>query len=255
MRAAITAVLFDYGNTLMTVERPDRALHNAYAAIATRLRQETQAAVDVETLIRDVHDRVDAEFAEHQRSGALEEIDLVAAAARAYRDLGVELDTATLDDLLRLEQRAWLEGIRVDPEAAPTLDALRAAGLRVGLCSNAPYRTQSMHEQLEHVGLRAHLDAVTFSGEVGWRKPSARIFEAALSQLGAAPAQSLMVGDSLREDALGARDAGLAAVLLERDGGAPGSDTTDGIARIRRLPEVLDLLGISHEERAAQRHA
>ena len=72
--------------------------------------------------------------------------------ARAYREAGLHLDDAVLDELLRIEQEAWWQGARVDPGAVPLLDSLRDRGVRTGLCSNAPYRAQSLHEQLAFLG-------------------------------------------------------------------------------------------------------
>ncbi|MBV8193981.1 MAG: HAD-IA family hydrolase, partial [Candidatus Dormibacteraeota bacterium] len=190
----------------------------------------------------DVHDRVEREFLEHQASGALEEIDLVAATRRAYADLGLALDATTLDEVLRLEQLAWWEGVSLDPEAIPTLDALRRRGLRVGLCSNAPYRVRSMHDQIAHFGLDRHLDSVTFSGEVGWRKPSPRIFAAALRALGATAAATLMVGDSVRDDVEGARAAGISALLLRRAGRETGEDSASGSNVIHHLAETIEVV-------------
>jgi putative hydrolase of the HAD superfamily len=243
--APVTAVLFDYGNTLISIERPERALHDAYTRIAARLRERGLRPPAVETLIRRVHDRVDAEFAEHQRSGALEEIDITAAAGRAYRDLGLALDAAMLDELLALEQEAWREGLRVDPEAVPTLSSLRAMGLAVGLCSNAPFRPASMREQLSVLGLLEHLDAVTFSAEVGYRKPSPAMFEAAVGALGAVPSTAVMVGDSMREDIRGAAQAGLRAVLIASIGEV--RDAPDADAVVTRLGEVPALFDVSSE--------
>ncbi|MFN2582009.1 MAG: HAD family hydrolase, partial [Candidatus Dormibacteria bacterium] len=217
-REPVEGVLFDYGNTLVTFRRPDAALERAYGDIEQLLRRSDLAPPDAAVLLREVHDRVELEFAEHQRSGTLEEIDLVAAARRAYADLGLRLDDEALDELLRMEQEAWWEGVSVDPDAAPTLELLRSKGLRVGLCSNAPYRVRSMHEQLAHFGLDRHLDSVTFSGAVGWRKPSPRIFDVAAEALGVSRGRTVMIGDSLHDDVDGARAAGMRAVLLVRDG-------------------------------------
>lgn len=212
----VSGVLFDYGETLVTFKRPVAALDVAYDRIADLLRERGYSAPPGEVLLRSVHDRTEDAFAMHQRSGALEEINLVAVAKNAYADLGLALDAETLDETLRIEQGAWWEGVSVDPEAVPTLDALRRRGLRVGLCSNAPYRVRSMLDQLAYVGLDRHLDAITFSGQVGWRKPSPRIFEAATAALGLTAAATVMVGDSARDDIAGAAAVGMRSVWLRR---------------------------------------
>ncbi|MGH7686053.1 MAG: HAD family hydrolase [Candidatus Dormibacteria bacterium] len=239
----VTGVLFDYGETLVTFKRPDVALDGAYARIADLLRRRGYASPPGEVLLHSVHDRTEDAFAEHQRSGRMEEINLVALAAQAYADLGLPLDAETLDETLRIEQEAWWQGVTVDPEAVSTLDTLRSRGLRVGLCSNAPYRVRSMLDQLAHVGLDRHLDAITFSGQVGWRKPSPRIFEAATAALGVTAAATVMVGDSARDDIAGAAAAGIRAIWLRRGPAATAQDEPPGAAAaIAHLSAISVLL-------------
>ena len=239
----VSGVLFDYGDTLVTFTRPDAALQRAYARIADLLRERGFSAPTGEVLLRSVHDRTEDAFLEHQRSGRLEEINLVSVAERAYADLGIALDADTLDETLRIEQEAWWQGVTVDPEAVPTLDALRSRGLRVGLCSNAPYRVRSMLDQLAHVGLDGHLDAITFSGQVGWRKPSPRIFEAATAALGVSPAATVMVGDSAADDIRGAAAFGIRGVWLRRGRSAIAQgEPVRATATVTRLSAITALL-------------
>ena len=239
----VSGVLFDYGDTLVTFKRPDAALDEAYERIADFLRRRGYPTPPGEVLLRSVHDRTEDAFTEHQRSGRLEEINLVAVAERAYADLGLALDAETLDETLRIEQRAWWEGVTVDPEAVPTLDGLRSRGLRVGLCSNAPYRVRSMLDQLAHVGLDSHLDAITFSGQVGWRKPSPRIFAAATAALGVTAAATVMVGDSPGDDIGGAAAAGMRSVWLRRmRAGSPQEEPAGAAATVSNLSAINTLL-------------
>jgi putative hydrolase of the HAD superfamily len=240
--ARVDAVLFDYGNTLASFQRPEAALLDAYERIAALLRQRGLASPAGEVLLREVHERVEDEFLVHQRSGRLDEIDLVPVAQRAYARLGLDVDAALLDETLVIEQEAWWQGVRIDPEALPVLAELRGAGLRVGLCSNAPYRVRSMHAQLDHFGLRTTFDAVAFSGQVGWRKPSPRIFEHALQGLGTSPAHTVMVGDTERDDIAGAHGAGMRAILARNHAdGAPAAGTA-AEAVIHHLVELVPLL-------------
>jgi putative hydrolase of the HAD superfamily len=236
----VHAVLFDYGLTLITYTRPDEALQRAYARIAALVGTHTWTA---EQLLHAVHDRVDARVAAHEAAGSLEEIDITAAHRAAYADLGLDLDDTALDRAMQAEQEAWWEGIHVAPDAVATLRALRTSGLRLGICSNAPYRPASMREQLRHVGLLDHVGAAVFSGEVGWRKPSPRIFEAALHALSAQPETTVHVGDRLREDVDGAHAAGMRAVRLREHHDDPDPDArADAVLdRLRDLPALLGL--------------
>ena len=65
---------------------------------------------------------------------------------------------------------------------------------------------------------------VIASGEVGAVKPDARIFRAAVERFGVDAAQAAYVGDRLRTDAIGAAEAGLLGVWLDRNGSATADE-------------------------------
>jgi len=242
MGAPVRGILFDYGQTLITIERPQAALERAYEDIAGFLTAHHGGAVPAGAeLLRSIHDRLEMKLADHMRSGELEEIDLSAAARDAYRDVGLELPPDDLDEVTRREQEAWWQGIRVAPEAVPTLRTLRERTLLTGLCSNAPYRSASLRAQLHHLGLGELLDSTTFSGDVGWRKPSPEIFRAALDALGTTPSSTIMVGDSASADVDGARAMGMRAVRTRqyRDDAPSGADADVVIDRIEDLPPLI----------------
>jgi HAD superfamily hydrolase (TIGR01509 family) len=241
---ALEGVLFDYGETLVEFVRPDAALAAADAQIAALLATSGHGALTAEALRTSVLDRVEQEVLEHQRRGELREISVVDFSRVAYAEAGVDLDDALLDEVLRIEQEAWWHGTQLDPAALPLLDGLRQDGLRVGLCSNAPYRAPSLHAQLAYVGLDAHLDTVTFSAEVGWRKPSPRLFAAALLALGTDAAGTVMVGDSETHDIAGAHGAGMRAVLLRRSGGDAPSEADAVVTALSEVPVAFRDIGL-----------
>ena len=71
-------------------------------------------------------------------------------------------------------------------------------------------------------------------------KPHPSIFQAALTQAGVIAEESLMVGDSLMHDVLGARRLGMRAVLLSRGGVPPGCP--DDVPVITTLTGLLALI-------------
>jgi putative hydrolase of the HAD superfamily len=242
----VRAVLFDYGLTLVTFERPAEALRRAYADIA-RLLTERGAGdhLDANLLLVEVHDRVEEAVRANDLGGALTEVDATAVHRAAYAALGLHLDDDVLDEVQRIEQDAWVEGMRVAPGVVAALTALRAAHLRLGLCSNAAWRPASLQRQIERLDLDHLLDVAVFSSAVGWRKPSPQIFTAALRALDAEPATTLMVGDRLREDVGGARALGMMGVLLREHGDDPGpGDPADADAVLDRLADLPGLLGL-----------
>ena len=63
------------------------------------------------------------------------------------------------------------------------------------------------------------LDGAVSSAEAGAPKPDPAIFVSALALVRCEPAEALHVGDTREEDVVGARAAGIRALLLDRDGG------------------------------------
>jgi HAD superfamily hydrolase (TIGR01549 family) len=121
-------------------------------------------------------------------------------------------------------------------DAVPTLQALRAHGLRLGLISNGQ---RDLEEFARHHAL--DVDVAVGSKSHGRAKPHASIFERALTALEVAPADAVMVGDSYADDIEGARALGIRAILLDRDGLRP--DERDRITGLSELPAVLGLAG------------
>jgi putative hydrolase of the HAD superfamily len=119
------------------------------------------------------------------------------------------------------------------PEVRGVLRALRAAGTRLVVVSNWDV---SLHDMLDRTGLAALVDGAVSSAELGAAKPDPAIFERALELAGDVPAgEALHAGDSVEADVAGALRAGLRAVLVARDGGAPPA----GVPAVASLAGVL----------------
>jgi HAD superfamily hydrolase (TIGR01549 family) len=128
-------------------------------------------------------------------------------------------------------------------DARPCLTGLRDAGLSVGLISNT---NRDLDEVLDAFDLRHLVDGVVTSAQVGLFKPAREIFAAALACIGAEARDTVMVGDSYRDDVEGALAAGLSAVLLDRDGGRAAALSgarleAPVIASLAELPALLGL--------------
>jgi putative hydrolase of the HAD superfamily len=122
------------------------------------------------------------------------------------------------------------------PEVSETLEALKRLGLGLSVISNFDSRLLVI---LEGLGVASNFDQIFVSSRVGYAKPDPEIFHAALKRHGLQPEQALHVGDSEINDRLGAANAGLRGVLVDRRGTAPPRDGT----RISSLIALLDLVG------------
>jgi HAD superfamily hydrolase (TIGR01509 family) len=148
-------------------------------------------------------------------------------------------------------QSAW----HVYPDVVPALDALGAAGVRMGVISNFVWGGPELIHALE---LARHFEALTVSARVGYQKPHEGIFRHALHALHVAPQAALHIGDSSRAHGLGARRVGIRAVLIDR-GGTDAARLRDeyedaDLEVVSDLYGLLDLLGIERPA-AAPHHA
>jgi putative hydrolase of the HAD superfamily len=146
--------------------------------------------------------------------------------ARAYLEAlftGAGVPAARMHEVASTLQRLhqeWHLWCRTMAGTTEALDRLRAAGLRLGIVSNSDGRVE---EALAAAGIRDRFEVVLDSAVVGVEKPDPAIFRAALTALGIAPEEALYVGDLYEVDVVGARAAGIEAVLLLPDG-APGPE-------------------------------
>lgn len=125
------------------------------------------------------------------------------------------------------------------------LRALAATGVRIGLISNSHRCLESFQA---HFALEGLISGAVSSAEHGLMKPHPSIFLAAMRLVDVAPADAVMVGDSVRQDVEGALRAGMRAVLLHRsDEPHPRSSAlaaagVSTISSLRELPSLLSRL-------------
>lgn len=104
-------------------------------------------------------------------------------------------------------------GYRTFPDVVPAMRRLRAAGILTAVVSNADDDVTALCTRLAF----AHeMDLIVTSAIVGWEKPDARTFRAALDPLGVDAAAALHIGDQPRSDVVGALAAGMRAALIDR---------------------------------------
>ena len=121
---------------------------------------------------------------------------------------------AVLEEAATHHLDSWTPHIAHDPDAVPTLTALRDAGHKIGLLSNTHW-PRAFHEHfLERDGLDALIDVRCYTSEMARTKPHAEAFHTVLDQLGVSdPTRAVFVGDRPYDDIFGAQQLGMRAVL------------------------------------------
>jgi putative hydrolase of the HAD superfamily len=233
--AMTSAVLFDLGNTLAAYygrEEFGPILERAVDGVRKHLLAAGREVVSFDVALArakgENREAADSKFA--PLADRLARIFDIEPAARAQ-----------LDDVLCELFLVPIFAIgRVYPDALAALADLRARGHRIAIVSNSPWGSppQSWRRELERLGLAALVDAVVLCGDVGWRKPSQRIFDHACARLGVRSYDCTFVGDDLEWDVAGSSAAGMRPVLIDRD----DRHRTFAGARIRSLNDLAALL-------------
>lgn len=157
--------------------------------------------------------------------------------ARALADHGVR-DAALAEELAEafpVERRARHI---VYPDVLPALQSLRL-NYRLGLVTNGLSDLQ--REKIHGGGLAPYFETIIISGDLGFGKPDPRIFHVALGQLNVSPKETVMIGDSLKRDIVGAQQAGLAGIWINRRLVEPEKEVQPD-AQIANLSELRDAL-------------
>lgn len=257
----VEAVLFDLDDTLMFEMASEREAFQVACNLA--------------------HDRCDVDAAALYASVRREAAALWRAApTHAYcsamgissweglwgRFVGDDPNLNTLRDWAPYYQReAWLRGLNAEgvddpalaeelgvvyrrerrkrhllfPETRTMIAELRAAGLKLGILTNGAPDIQ--RDKIEGAAIGHLFDVIVVSAELAIGKPDPRIFQMAMERLGASAEQTVMVGDSLERDIVGARAAGLRSVWVDL-GHTPDRKGIEPDATIHTLDELPDVL-------------
>lgn len=93
--------------------------------------------------------------------------------------------------------------------------------------------------KIESAQLGDYFDVVVTSGCTGYKKPSTQIFEYALQQAGAQTQESIMIGDSLEADIVGAKNSALDHVFYNPLQKEHKEEVHKEIASLKELMEIF----------------
>jgi len=218
MPAALKAIFFDVGNTLLFPDRPH--------ILAPLYQQKLTPSLDLWHAIERKTKKEFDEIIKHD--GRSDHSFWYLFYSHLLEEFGAH------DDVLR---DALVDATRISANwrdiRSGTRDTLLRLGRRYPLAviSNADGK---IGDVLTRCGIADCFSAITDSGLVGYEKPHPAIFEAALRGMDAAAGQSLYVGDMYSVDYLGATQAGMQAILFD----VSGAYRESGLPRVESLEEL-----------------
>ena len=240
----IRALIFDINGTLIDIETDER-MEQAYRAIGHFLTYqgitlhrwealnlyfqimkeqferstETFPEFDVVSVWREVLERQASASTRSLPPGKLQQLPLfLAELQRGISRKRLCLFPQVLEVLSRLKEQ-YLLAVVSDAQSAYALPEIRA------------------------VGLDEYFDPVVISGDYGYRKPDARLFQKALDGLQVSPSQALFIGNDGYRDVFGARQLGIKTILFHhtQDMVRPNEAEPDYIIReFAELTRALD---------------
>jgi HAD superfamily hydrolase (TIGR01509 family) len=213
---SVQAVLFDYSGTLFRLEEDERWFDgitvderevdgHVQAELMRRLTQPTGRSVEMTP--EAYHAWINRDLTPHLHREAylhvLRESGLADHHAEALYDRVID-------------PSSWTPY----PDTADVLEGLHEQGIKTAVVSNIAFDVRPAFE-----AIGAHVDEFVLSFEVGAIKPNAAIFETALTRLGVAADDAVMIGDSDEADG-GARAIGCGFVLVDP---LPTAQRRDGL--------------------------
>ena len=172
----------------------------------------------------------------HKLLGTMQEI--IESYCEFVRELGVKEHIGQVTwELLQSEHSLFAaSAATLYDDTVPTLQHLRGAGFKLAIVSNWDTPLDPLTERL---GIAHYFDIIVASHDarVLSAKPDPHIFNYTLAAIGVSAAEAVHVGDTYEADIVGARNAGIRPILIDRDNTQAGrwKETIQGLSELPAL--------------------
>jgi len=241
----INALAFDVNGTLIDI-LTDESLEEIYRALRHFL---TYQGVDLSRSdLRDLYFRLmkDQLRASPESYPEYDAVDIWRTILREYQtDYTRRLPAATLETmplfLAQMYRAISRRRLQLYPYMREALDRLRG---RFPMAIVTDAQSAYAWGELDHVGLTDYFHPIIVSGDVGYRKPDRRLFQAALDAMEVTAGETLFVGNDMYRDIYGAQQAGMQALMFNSPQGDKTYGDTSPDFTISDYRELLPLLGL-----------
>jgi putative hydrolase of the HAD superfamily len=208
----IRVISFDVGFTLIYPEPP---VGKVYAKIAGRFGYHLNE--------EEVHSKFNETWKTKNSLGHQEKIQALANEEQAFQwwkgivkeSLGDWVNPGDVDDIFNVCFQEYAKGDywRLYPEVLQILTTLRSMGFRLVVLSNWDRR---LLQTLKELRLDDFFEKIYISTLIGYAKPNPEAFQHVVDDLKISTREILHVGDTLADDILGAQQANIRSVHIDR---------------------------------------
>lgn len=243
----IKAVVFDFGETLLTFGRVD--VNGLFRAGAQLTHQYLKSLNQPIGGFKWYYIRNMVAVRIHYLLGKIGgwDFDSLELLKRVGTKKGLNLTDQQWEHMAWLWYEPLSKMAKAEPDIQQTLESLKSLGLKLGIVSNTFVPGANLDRHLRQEGILEYFEPRIYSCEFGFRKPDPRIFHIAAERIDTPMENIMFVGDRLDTDVSPSSKLGMVPVLKNAytNGNKP---TPDGVYRIDNLSELPDIVRTINEQ-------
>ena len=240
----IEGILFDYGNTLISIELDWEKIMPLNIENMIRYLKSKNVPVEIDPFGKHF---VEFKNLKHQQGQKeMHEYRSVDVLRKTFMEFGLNHLSKTemaeaVDAFFSPEESEY----QIVEGAHQVLQTLKKQGYKLAIVSNAS-SGQLIQKAMKNRDFQKYFDAVIVSADVGFRKPHPKIFQMALQKINVSPENAVMIGDVPPYDIAGAKELGMKTILVKyvdsTEAKKHDSDIQpDAIAnRITDIPQIIN---------------
>ncbi|MEM2987043.1 MAG: HAD family hydrolase [Nitrososphaerota archaeon] len=232
----ISTILFDYGDTLIYRNKPIEEIREKRLEFLHKYLINKKINIDIKILKENFYNIWDSIYKKCEEESI--EIPAEETIPKILEKIGIKCKYDK--EIKHVFFKPDLESIMLFPEVKEVLNFLKNNKYKIGLISNT-VSDWFVKETLKKLKIEKFFDCIITSAQIGIRKPRLEIFEKALKELNANKSQTVMIGDSLKSDILGAKRLGIKAIYVNRWKNNKNIDINPD-ATIHNLLEIIPII-------------
>jgi putative hydrolase of the HAD superfamily len=234
----IKALLFDFDETLLVNEQSTRdAAREAWLRIIDQCPQVTpQQAEETYMAVRDEFWSSSDEATMHiiQQPKEIIRSRLWEMVLDRLKIEKIELVPKLVEKFGQMRYQTWM----LYPDSLAILNKLKPNYQLVMITNGVP---EIQRAKMDKVNMEAYFNPIIISGEIGVSKPDPKYFQIVLEMLKLSKEECVVIGDSVRNDVGGAKNAGITSIWINRSNLLPRPSIQPDY-EIHSLTELLPIL-------------